>query len=237
MTPPQPPPPDNRALITALRAAYAQRRPPRQDFSAALVGASLFVPTTPDGQFVLFGDGAGMLYAFGDLESVGTFYFQNQRLGAPPRCALVPARDLCEMSVRHGVGLAVVIPETVYQLGRGEIHAVLEGVMPVDGGVMTTEPTDIAIGRPANPPTPECLAEMRAAVADAGPADVTWFWVQIGEGPPHLGIAVHPDSDELRRRIGESIQPIWKRYRPDNPMISALPAPFPPAVAEFGAPL
>ncbi|RZS38970.1 hypothetical protein EV193_104181 [Herbihabitans rhizosphaerae] len=230
--------PDNQALIDALRRAYTEQRPPGEDFAAALVGATLFVPLTPEGGPVGFGDPPA-LHAFPDQESMIAFYAANTTAGEVPRAALVPARDLCAMSLQHHYDVAVTIPETAYRLGRGETQAVAEGVVRVDSGaVVTTDNTPIRIGRPAQDPSAECLADLRAAIADM-PARVVWFWMRLGDGPAHLGLAVRPDTAELRQRVGHAIQPVWERHSPDNAVITVLPVrpPYDAHIAESGEPL
>jgi hypothetical protein len=107
------------------------------------------------------------------------------------------------------------------------VQAVLDGVVYEDRSVRIVEETTVWIGPPANPPDPpseRCLADLRVALAPLRGQvhQVVWFWVQFGDGPPHLGLAIQPDDPQLRRRVGAAVEPVWGRHRPDNPFISIL---------------
>jgi len=86
-----------------------------------------------------------------------------------------------------------------------------------------TEPTQMKIGIPSNPPSPEALQEMREAVASTDARLVYWYWVSISGGRSHLGLAVSPSDEEIMSQVGDAIEPIWQRHRPDNSLISMLP--------------
>ena len=60
--------------------------------------------------------------------------------------------------------------------------------------VRVDRPMPISIGMPAVPPSPHALEIMRQAALASGADEVWWFWMAVGDGIPHLGLAVAPDS-------------------------------------------
>jgi len=86
-----------------------------------------------------------------------------------------------------------------------------------------TEPTQMKIGKPSRPPSAEALLEMREAAASTEARLVYWFWMSISDGRSHLGLAVSPSDEAIIRQIGEAIEPIWLKHRPDNSLIDILP--------------
>jgi hypothetical protein len=89
--------------------------------------------------------------------------------------------------------------------------------------VRVDRPLPISIGLPAVPPSPHALEIMRQAALASGADEVWWFWLAVGEGMPHLGLAVAPDSREVRHELGRRVQPVWMRERPEYPLIDLVP--------------
>jgi len=89
--------------------------------------------------------------------------------------------------------------------------------------VRADRPLTISIGLPAVPPSPRALEIMRQAALASGADEVWWFWMAVGEGMPHLGLAVAPDSREVRHELGRRVQPVWMRERPEYPLIDLVP--------------
>lgn len=104
-------------------------------------------------------------------------------------------------------------------------HPPLErGLTQVDRHTVRVDrPLPVSIGMPAVPPSPHALEIMRQAALASGADEVWWFWMALGDGQPHLGLAAAPDSREVRDELGRRVHPVWSRERPEFPLIDVLP--------------
>jgi hypothetical protein len=87
---------------------------------------------------------------------------------------------------------------------------------------LVTEPTQIKIGRPATRPSPATLQALREIAASSGATAVYWFWMSLAGDEPHLGLAVSPDDDTIVKRLGEGLEPLWRRHSPSSPKFDIL---------------
>lgn len=87
---------------------------------------------------------------------------------------------------------------------------------------VTTETTPVDIGMPATPILPEFLDALRTAVASTGATTVYWFWMSLAGDRPHLGFAIAPDDNDVAARIGQAVEPLWRRYSPTHSIFDIL---------------
>ena len=138
----------------------------------------------------------------------------------------IAAVDLCRFA-RQGQFRAVLINPggpVGYEMSPLEFQMVAERLLPGENGSLVVEQsTPARIGMPSERPEESVLQTMREIVEKAGAQEAYWFWLAIGGGSGHLGMAIAPGNPELIRAIGEQITPVWKATRPANPLFDILP--------------
>jgi hypothetical protein len=87
---------------------------------------------------------------------------------------------------------------------------------------VASAPTEVAIGRPADPPSQEALDALRKAISSTGADSVHWFWVSVAGDPPHLGLGVEPGSEAVANAVAKAVQQAWKRHSPSNQAVDVF---------------
>ena len=138
----------------------------------------------------------------------------------------IAAVDLCRFA-RQGQFRAVVINPggpVGYEMAPVEYQMVAERLLPDEQGRLTVAAdTPARIGMPSDRPGADVIEAIREIARAAGAQEAYWFWIALGGGIGHLGLAVAPGNPDLIRAIGERITPLWKAARPDNPLFDILP--------------
>jgi hypothetical protein len=80
----------------------------------------------------------------------------------------------------------------------------------------------IEIGRAAIRPPESLMRELSRRMSDCGATSAYWFWMSVAGDQPHMGLAVAPNDDAVVRHIGEAIEPLWRQFSPDNPIVDIL---------------
>ena len=214
-------------LQDLLNASAADPEGDRTAFFRALSAAKLLVmleqPVSKKGdplQCVMLEDaGQVVLPAFTDVEAL--------RLLEPARAhwTQVETRVICRLALEGAFDRVVLNPAgpVGLELSGAEIQSIAEGLIPTgQRQVVVDREVEIKIGVPADKLARRVIDEMRQAAAQPGVREAWWFWMSVGEGRPHLGLAVDPPDPAVVAAVAGQIEPIWAAYRPSNPTFDVL---------------
>ncbi|MCA1594924.1 MAG: SseB family protein [Chloroflexi bacterium] len=220
---------DNSALLAALDAGSDNPEADRSGVFRALAASTLLVmlqeaenanPSSGGIQCIMFEEeGEVFLPVFTDVQAMHSFQPRH------PHWTTLPAKTLCELGVQGQFDRIVVNPAgpVTCTLGLREMQSLAEGLIPTtEQHVRVEEETQLAIGMPAERLSRKVLDEMRDAAAAPGVFEVWWFWMAVGSGTPHLGLAVDPPDLALAGEVARRIEPIWRAYKPSNPVFDVL---------------
>lgn len=152
-------------------------------------------------------------------------YARTPSVQALPHVQLA-AVDLCRFA-RQGNFLCVAINPggpVGYELSPMEYQMIAERLLPgADGALRITQDTPTRIGMPSERPGEDVIAALRGIVSGAGIEEAYWFWMALGGGTGHLGLAVANADPATIRAVGEQISVVWKAASPANFLLDILP--------------
>ena len=136
------------------------------------------------------------------------------------------AVELCRLA-RRGNFLSVAINPggpAGYEMSPQEYQMIAERLLPgEEGALQITQDTPARIGLPATRPADDVIAAVRDIVTAAGIKEAYWFWMALGGGEGHLGLAFAPADPNTIRAIGPQLSGVWKAASPANSLLDILP--------------
>lgn len=105
----------------------------------------------------------------------------------------VPGQALFEMVAGTDIGRVALNPGSPTHgfVQRTEIEALARGRLPVEGGEVVRQATEVLVGRPAEPPPAHVVAALRSAMSAEARAETAWvFLLSQPPTPPQLVVAI-----------------------------------------------